>query len=120
MMAKRALGEPPSGAASAVPAFQTGQAAPLPEFVPLPREGQVEFYSGLRRGALNFLLLPMEANGGKPPVKSISLRRPGNSKGKRLIALEGIFGSQPGLLTYLRKLRDEQPAEPAGTSSEAR
>ena len=77
----------------------------------MPGENQIEYYSGLRRGMLNVLVLPCAANDFKPPVKSISLRRPGLVKGKRLIVLEGEYGAQLGLLTYLHKLRDEQGIE---------
>ncbi|MBE7159222.1 MAG: hypothetical protein INR62_12475 [Rhodospirillales bacterium] len=62
-----------------------------------------EFYSGLRRGALNQLVLPCDKNGHKPPVASISLRKPGRVKGTRLIVLAS-------LLDYLRGLQKTQVA----------
>ncbi len=73
----------------------------LPEFVPLPSGKTTEFYSGLKRGALNQLILPGPANNYRPPVKSVSLRRAGNLKGKRLVVLAS-------LLEYLRNLQTEQ------------
>lgn len=76
----------------------------LPEFVPLPPAKGTEFYSGLRRGSLNQLILPCEANDHRPPVKSVSLRRRGCVKGKRLIELAS-------LLRYLRALQAEQSLE---------
>ena len=79
-----------------------------PEFLDYPGVQGRERYSSLRRGALNTLCLPCPANKFKPPVKSISLRRPGCKKGKRLIVAEGHFGEQMGLLTYLRTLVAQQ------------
>ena len=76
----------------------------LPEFVPLPPNGKAEFHSGLKRGILNTLILPCDANGHHPPVRSISLRRPGCLKGKRLIHLES-------LLEYLREHLVEAPED---------
>ena len=73
----------------------------LPEYVPLPSAKETEFYSGLKRGALNQLVLACKANQFRPPVKSVSLRRPGCMKGKRLILLASLLG-------YLRTLQVEQ------------
>ena len=73
----------------------------MPEFVPLPSGKATEFYTGLKRGALNQLILPCEANDYLPLVKSVSLRRRGHAKGKRLIVLAS-------LLHYLRALQAEQ------------
>lgn len=68
----------------------------MPEFIPLPCGDMVEFYSGLKRGKLNQLILPCAENDWKPPAKSISLRPKGRVKGKRLIVLSS-------LLEYLRR-----------------
>ena len=86
------------------PAAHTIAPVALPEFVPLPRARGVEFYSGLKRGSLNQLVLPCEKNGYRPPVKSISLKKPGNSKGTRLIVLSS-------LLAYLRGLQKAQAGQ---------
>ena len=64
---------------------------PYPEFIELPKPGRQEFYSGLRRSTLNRLILPCPSNDFRPPVKSVSLRRPGAQKGKRLIHLQGLL-----------------------------
>ncbi len=77
----------------------------------MPPPGKVEFYSQLARGKLINLCVPNKANDFKPPVRSISLRPPGCVKGRRLIVLEGVFGKQMGLLTYLRALLAEQDQE---------
>ena len=77
----------------------------LPEFVPLPAPKCVEFFTGLRRGVLNQLILATPQNCYRPPVKSISLRRAGNARGKRLIVLAS-------LLEYLRSLQAQQTPVP--------
>ncbi len=79
----------------------------LPEFIPLPSGSEVEFYSGLKRSSINALVLPCAANDFRPPVRSVSMRRPGHARGKRLVVLCGNFGAQKGLLTYLRELGSE-------------
>ena len=77
----------------------------LPEWVPLPSGKEVEIHSGLRRGSLNQLVLPCAANNFRPPVKSFAIKRPGAVKGRRLIVLAS-------LLSFLRKLQQEQDAPP--------
>jgi len=72
----------PTVGASNVPAF--------PEFTRLPRNGTKCFYSGLGRSSLNQLILPSEENGFTPPVKSIVLRKRGNSRGARLIVYASL------------------------------
>ena len=72
-----------------VTAFQ-----PQPEFIRLPKRGQCPI-TGLTRSKLYDLISPNEGNGFKPPVKSVSLRKPGQTKGTRLIVLQS-------LLAYLR------------------
>ena len=73
----------------------------LPYYVPLPSGRATEFYTGLRRGVLNRLVLPTPANAYRPPVRSISLAARGQLKGKRLVHL----GS---LLAYLDTLLSDQ------------
>ena len=63
---------------------------PLPEFVRLPRSGP-EYYTGLTRSTLNNLILPSEANGYRPPVRSVCLRKPGRARGVRLIHLDSLL-----------------------------
>jgi hypothetical protein len=58
----------------------------IPEFVRLPRPGTRCPFTGLSRGFMNTLILPMEANGHKPPVRSYALRRNGAKTGVRLIS----------------------------------
>lgn len=78
--------------------FEKGE---KPEFVAMPSGKNVEFYSGLKRGKLNLLVLPCRENGFRPPVRSCSLKQPGCVKGKRLIVLDS-------LLEYLRAHTTEE------------
>jgi predicted DNA-binding transcriptional regulator AlpA len=75
---------------AAVTAFQ-----PQPEFIRLPKLGLCPI-TGLSRSKLYDLISPNEGNGFKPPVKSVSLRKRGQTKGTRLTVLES-------LLDYLRR-----------------
>jgi hypothetical protein len=66
-----------------------------PLYIRLPKPGQLCEVSGLSRAKLNELILPSDRNHFRPPVESKSLRKPGQTKGVRLI----LRGS---LLAYLR------------------
>ena len=66
-----------------------------PEFVRLPKVGTLCPHTGLTRAKMNELVLPCEANQFKPPVHSVSLRRPGQLKGVRLV-------DYASLIAYLR------------------
>lgn len=63
----------------------------LPEFIRLPKPGQHEPWTGLTRSCLNSLVLPTRENNFRPPVKSISLRKPGTARGVRLIHLQSLM-----------------------------
>ena len=56
------------------------------EFLRLPPVGQRCPITGMSRAALNGLILPTEANGGKPAVKSFCIRQRGARTGIRLIS----------------------------------
>ena len=60
------------------------------EFLRLPKSGQCPI-TGLTRTKLYDLISPSEDNGFKPPVKSVSLRKPGQIKGTRLIVLQSLL-----------------------------
>ena len=60
------------------------------EFIRLPKSGQCPI-TGLTRSKLYDLISPNEDNGFKPPVKSVSLRKPGQIKGTRLIVLQSLL-----------------------------
>jgi hypothetical protein len=84
----------PQATIAPVIAIPANTAAVQPEFIRLPKTGLCP-WTGLSRAKLNELILPTLANGNKPPVKSVCLRKPGASKGARLIHLQS-------LLAYLR------------------
>ena len=64
---------------------------PMPTFIRLPKAGSHCVWTGLSRSKLNQLILPCDANGYSPPVKSVSLRPRGALKGTRLILLESLL-----------------------------
>jgi hypothetical protein len=61
-----------------------------PEFIRLPKSGPCPI-TGLTRSKLYDLISPNEDNGFKPPVKSVSLRKPGQIKGTRLIVRQSLL-----------------------------
>ena len=63
---------------------------PVPEFIRVPTVGACP-YTGLCRSKLYELVSPNEDNGFKPPVKSVSLRKPGQIKGTRLIVRQSLL-----------------------------
>ncbi len=75
-----------------------------PEFCAFPGPAQVEPYGGLRRGMLYQL-----ARDGH--IKTVSLRMPGKTRGRRLIVLST-------LRDYLRRLNAEQNAAGSKESGE--
>jgi hypothetical protein len=81
---------------STAPTEQNGN---LQSWRRLPKSGGK--LEGLSRSKLNQLILPCEANGFRPPVKSISVRKPGAIRGVRLIFM-------PSLFSYLDSLANEQ------------
>ncbi len=74
------------------------------EFLPMPGPGQTCPYSGLRRGALYCLWRDHE-------IETISVRRKGHTRGRRLIVAES-------LRNYLRRLRAEQNANVSAKPAE--
>ncbi len=87
-----------SQAAGGSGAFTTDAVAPSvaqqsePEFWAMPGPGQT--LEGLRRGCLYSLISDRE-------IESVSVRRKGHTRGRRLIVAES-------LRNYLRRLREEQ------------
>jgi hypothetical protein len=69
-----------------IPPLQEIQSHTDREFLRLPPVGQRCPVTGLSRAALNAWILPTEANGHKPPVKSFVIRQPGARTGIRLIS----------------------------------
>ena len=69
-----------------------GESAKIrPEWIRLPRVGEADPITGLRRSTLNELILPNASNSHKPPVRSIVLRKPGRARGIRLIDLGSLL-----------------------------
>ena len=79
----------PVAAPVAAPASATSTTSER-EFLRLPKSGQCPI-TGLTRSKLYDLISPSEDNGFKPPVKSVSLRKPGQIKGTRLIVLQSLL-----------------------------
>lgn len=76
-----------------------------PEFIRLPKSGQLCPYCGMTRSALNGVILPTPLNENKPPVRSFALRQKGARKGIRLI-------DYASLAAYIRANEDQ-----AGTAA---
>jgi hypothetical protein len=57
------------------------------EYLRLPKNRQVDPIFSLSRSTWNLFILPCKANNFRPPIKSISLRRPGTIRGVRLISV---------------------------------
>jgi hypothetical protein len=72
-----------------------------PEFIRLPKSKTLCPFTGLSRSKLNELVLPSELNRFKPPVKSISVRNRGQSRGVRLISFDS-------LIEYLSQLTSDK------------
>ena len=67
------------------------------EFIRLPKTGKRCPITGLSRSAINLLVLPCKENDFKPPVKSHSLKKPGQLKGVRLICVNSLMDYIRGL-----------------------
>jgi hypothetical protein len=61
-----------------------------PEFLRLPPPGRLCPHTGLSRSYLNSIILPTEANGHKPPVRSFCIRQRGAKTGVRLVSYESL------------------------------
>jgi hypothetical protein len=86
------------------PILATNTPTPVrPEYIRLPKNGQLCAWTGLGRSKLNEFILP-RGDRPIPPVKSFSALDSGKRKGVRLVVLESLLG-------YLAKLRKEQGAE---------
>jgi predicted DNA-binding transcriptional regulator AlpA len=91
----------PVATSASVTAFQ-----PQPEFIRLPKRGRCPI-TGLSRSKLYDLISPNEGNGFKPPVKSVSLRKPGQTKGTRLIVLQSLLAYLRGEVELFQRLIGE-------------
>lgn len=60
-------------------------------YIRLPKPGERCPITGLGRAKLNELILPNSRNKHRPPVESISLKQPGQTKGVRLIVRKSLL-----------------------------
>jgi hypothetical protein len=86
------------------PAIAAQRQNTWPEFIRLPKSPALCPHCGLSRSKLNELILPCTANDFRPPVKSISLRKRGQTKAVRLVVYDS-------LMTYLRSFLNEEGTE---------
>lgn len=68
-----------------------------PEWLRLPAPGNRCKFTGLSRSTLNELTIPGPTNDGKPPVKSVVLRKRGALRGIRLISYDSLMNYLAGL-----------------------
>jgi hypothetical protein len=62
-----------------------------PEYIRLPQPGSRCALTGLTRSTLAELVAPCRANGEKPPVKSLVLKKRGATRGIRLINYDSLL-----------------------------
>ncbi|MEI8290688.1 MAG: hypothetical protein WCH99_14570 [Verrucomicrobiota bacterium] len=72
----------------------------VPEFIRVPKPGQLCPFTGLSRSKMIELITASEANDWKPPVQSVSLCQKGRRRGCRLV----VFSS---LISYLNSNLNE-------------
>ena len=67
------------------------------EFIRLPKSGKRCPVTGLSRSAINLLVLPCKQNDFRPPVRSHSMKKPGQIKGKIDLRklLNGLYKGLP-------------------------
>ena len=90
------------------------------EFLRLPKSGKLDEIFSLSRSTWNTLILPCKANGFKPPIKSVSLRKPGTVRGVRLIVVASARAYFDRLLSEAetaQATRDDAPAEVEGAEN---
>jgi len=61
-----------------------------PEFLRLPKPGDLCPHTGLSRSTINDLILPTPRNNFKPPVRSFCLRQKGAKTGIRLVDFQSL------------------------------
>lgn len=83
------------------------------EFERLPKSGQRDAIFSLSRSTWNLLILPCKANNFRPPIKSISLRKPGAVRGVRLISVASARAYFQGLVAQADAAEMPTGKEPA-------
>lgn len=66
----------------------------------LPRNGERCRLTGLSRTSIRELVEPCRVNGGRPPVRSILLRKKGALRGIRLISKESLLAYLDSVLEH--------------------
>jgi len=74
-----------------------------PEYIRLPSPGSRCALTGLTRSTLAELVVPCKANGEKPPVKSLVLKKRGATRGIRLINYDSLIDHLRTLETVFAK-----------------
>ena len=82
----------------------------------LPKPGTRDPVFGLSRTVLNELILPCPDNRGRPPVRSVVLRKRKARTGIRLIDLDSL---RAYLDRHVERAYQGEPAEVEGRASEA-
>ena len=72
------------------PISTVAQVQSQPEYMRLPKPGTRDPIFGLPRTVLNEIILPCPDNKGRPPVRSVVLRKRGARTGIRLIDLDSL------------------------------
>lgn len=87
----------------------------LPKAAPRGGRGEVDPFFGLNRSAWNGLLLPVEANQFRPPVKSVVVKKRGARRGLRLV----LFSSAKEFFDRLaaEQASDAQPVASDGAET---
>lgn len=80
-----------------IPSVATPSETVKPEWLRLPAPGARCRFTGLSRGTLNELIIAGPANEGRPPVKSVVLRKRGALRGIRLINYDSLMQYLEGL-----------------------
>ena len=68
-----------------------------PEYIRLPLPSKRCPYTGLSRTTICELCVPSEANGHKPPVKSVIIRKRNALRGIRLVHYDSLLSHLSGL-----------------------
>ena len=101
----------PTCTAAPLVVVDNGTSTDLRELLRLPKNRQVDPIFSLSRSTWNLLILPCAANNFRPPIKSISLRRPGTTRGVRLIVVASAR-------EYFERIMEEAEAQGNGNQQE--
>jgi hypothetical protein len=83
-----------------------------PELLRLPKSGTRDAVYGTSRSGWNNLILPCKANNFRPPIKSISHRKPGAIRGVRLIVAASARAYFSKLIAEAEAANATEPSQP--------